>query len=171
MALRGTLGVRGAPRLREWFIPWIRADQTHAMTAWRDGNGPRRAAQLSPEARRGLKLFAGRASCIDCHDTPLFSDQQFHNIGVAQAGEGVPTVADCLRPETMSAIIDRKEKAAVARLIEMAQAGDINAIATLSFIRDPRSIQVLKNYADTHDGNSSVYGLAVNALKAMSVLP
>jgi cytochrome c peroxidase len=50
---------------------------------------------LSPEARRGLKLFVGRASCIDCHNTPLFSDNKFHNIGVPQTGAGVPTEADC----------------------------------------------------------------------------
>jgi cytochrome c peroxidase len=50
---------------------------------------------LSPAAVRGLKLFVGRASCIDCHRTPLFSDSDFHNIGVEQRGPGVPTVAEC----------------------------------------------------------------------------
>jgi cytochrome c peroxidase len=50
---------------------------------------------LSPAAVRGLKLFIGRASCIDCHRTPLLSDGAFHNIGVPQRGAGVPTVADC----------------------------------------------------------------------------
>lgn len=46
-------------------------------------------------ARRGAKLFVGKASCIDCHATPLFSDNQFHNIGVPQVGVAVPTEADC----------------------------------------------------------------------------
>jgi cytochrome c peroxidase len=64
--------------------------------------GPASAA-LSPEAQRGLKLFVGRAGCIDCHRTPLLSDGEFHNIGVPQAGAGVPTVADCLRAETLGA--------------------------------------------------------------------
>jgi cytochrome c peroxidase len=58
---------------------------------------------LTPEAQRGLKLFVGRASCIDCHRTPLLSDGEFHNIGIPQAGAGVPTVEDCLRPETAAA--------------------------------------------------------------------
>lgn len=53
------------------------------------------SAQLSPAARRGLKLFVGRASCIDCHNTPFFSDGRFHNIGVPQQGASVPTEADC----------------------------------------------------------------------------
>ncbi len=50
---------------------------------------------LSDAAKRGAKLFVGRASCIDCHNTPLMSDNGFHNIGVAQTGVAVPTVADC----------------------------------------------------------------------------
>jgi cytochrome c peroxidase len=50
---------------------------------------------LSPAAVRGLKLFVGRASCIDCHRTALLSDGAFHNIGVPQRGAGVPTVSQC----------------------------------------------------------------------------
>ncbi|HEY0711473.1 MAG TPA: hypothetical protein VGF45_02290, partial [Polyangia bacterium] len=50
---------------------------------------------ISAEAKRGAKLFVGRASCIDCHSTPLFSDDRFHNIGVPQVGDRVPTEADC----------------------------------------------------------------------------
>ena len=52
-------------------------------------------SRLGPAAVRGLKLFTGRASCIDCHRTPLFSDGDFHNIGVPQRGAGVPTVEQC----------------------------------------------------------------------------
>jgi cytochrome c peroxidase len=37
---------------------------------------------LSEAAKRGLKLFIGKASCIDCHNGPALSDNQFHNIGV-----------------------------------------------------------------------------------------
>jgi cytochrome c peroxidase len=51
---------------------------------------------LTPSAVRGLKLFVGRASCIDCHKTALFSDQEFHDIGVPQQGQLVPTVFDCV---------------------------------------------------------------------------
>ena len=50
---------------------------------------------LAPPAQRGLKLFIGKASCVDCHNTPLLSDGRFHNIGVAQSGAAVPTVAEC----------------------------------------------------------------------------
>jgi cytochrome c peroxidase len=53
------------------------------------------SSTVSESARRGAQLFVGKASCVDCHDTPLFSDQGFHNVGVAQVGPNVPTVADC----------------------------------------------------------------------------
>ena len=37
---------------------------------------------LSPEQKRGLRLFIGKAACTDCHNGPLLSDQKFHNIGI-----------------------------------------------------------------------------------------
>lgn len=37
---------------------------------------------ISHDARLGLKLFIGKAGCIQCHNTPLFSDDDFHVIGL-----------------------------------------------------------------------------------------
>ena len=37
---------------------------------------------ISPEAQNGLKIFAGKGGCIDCHNTARFTDNKFHNIGV-----------------------------------------------------------------------------------------
>ncbi len=50
---------------------------------------------ISPAAKRGARLFVGKASCVDCHNGPLFSDGTFHDIGVPQTGDHVPTVTDC----------------------------------------------------------------------------
>jgi cytochrome c peroxidase len=50
---------------------------------------------MTASAVRGLKLFVGKASCIDCHNTKLLSDSAFHNIGVPQAGLLVPTEEQC----------------------------------------------------------------------------
>lgn len=36
---------------------------------------------LSPEARRGLKVFAA-SGCLRCHDGPALSDHGFHDIGI-----------------------------------------------------------------------------------------
>jgi cytochrome c peroxidase len=42
---------------------------------------------LNDKARRGWALFNGKARCSECHAgnavSPLFSDQKFHNIGIA----------------------------------------------------------------------------------------
>jgi cytochrome c peroxidase len=38
---------------------------------------------LSPEARLGLDLFRGKGKCTACHRGPNFTDEQFHNTGVA----------------------------------------------------------------------------------------
>ncbi len=45
---------------------------------------------LSVAQRRGLKLFIGKAGCIECHRGPNFSDDQFHSVGIGQTGAGVP---------------------------------------------------------------------------------
>ncbi len=43
---------------------------------------------LSNQAKQGALLFYGRAGCATCHSGPLFTDQQYHNIGVPQFGPG-----------------------------------------------------------------------------------
>lgn len=37
---------------------------------------------MSPDAVEGLKLFIGRAKCIDCHMGPLFMNSSFHDVGL-----------------------------------------------------------------------------------------
>jgi cytochrome c peroxidase len=37
---------------------------------------------LSADEVAGLRLFIGRAGCVSCHATPLFSDGAFHNTGI-----------------------------------------------------------------------------------------
>ncbi len=44
---------------------------------------------IDASAKRGLKVFLERG-CVSCHSGPNFSDDQFHNIGVEQAGAHVP---------------------------------------------------------------------------------
>lgn len=40
-------------------------------------------AALSEQAREGLRLFRGKANCTACHLGPTFTDEQFHNTGIA----------------------------------------------------------------------------------------
>jgi cytochrome c peroxidase len=37
---------------------------------------------MTAEALQGLKLFIGKANCINCHMGPLFTNSSFHNIGL-----------------------------------------------------------------------------------------
>jgi cytochrome c peroxidase len=41
---------------------------------------------LSMSAKRGLKLFIGKAGCDSCHQGETFTDQKFHNSAVMQEG-------------------------------------------------------------------------------------
>ncbi|MCX4239327.1 cytochrome-c peroxidase [Paraliomyxa miuraensis] len=46
---------------------------------------------MSPAAKRGLQLFVGKAACVECHATPHFSDDDFHNTGLAATGPFIST--------------------------------------------------------------------------------
>jgi cytochrome c peroxidase len=40
---------------------------------------------LSAEQVRGLKLFQGKANCVECHNGPLLTDQKYYNLGLPRA--------------------------------------------------------------------------------------
>lgn len=40
---------------------------------------------FTPDEEAGLRLFIGKASCVNCHNGPSFSDNHFHNTGVPLA--------------------------------------------------------------------------------------
>jgi cytochrome c peroxidase len=46
-------------------------------------------AILKPDEIAGLKLFIGEANCTNCHNGPLFTNNDFHNTGVPLA-QGLP---------------------------------------------------------------------------------
>jgi cytochrome c peroxidase len=43
---------------------------------------------LSETQLRGARAFLTTAKCAQCHNGPLFTDQKFHNVAVAQVGPG-----------------------------------------------------------------------------------
>lgn len=51
------------------------------------GDGP-----LSELERLGLELFFTKGNCAACHAGPMFSDFDFHVVGVPQAGEGASVI-------------------------------------------------------------------------------
>ncbi|HTV66930.1 MAG TPA: cytochrome c peroxidase [Rhizobiaceae bacterium] len=53
------------------------------------GGEPAGDAALSEEERYGLRLFIGKANCVQCHNGPRFTDDHFHNTGVPSVA-GLP---------------------------------------------------------------------------------
>jgi cytochrome c peroxidase len=49
---------------------------------------------IPPAARRGFRLFAGKANCAACHSGWAFTDRAFHDIGLPSADRGRGAVLD-----------------------------------------------------------------------------
>jgi cytochrome c peroxidase len=58
---------------------------------------------LSAQAQEGLRVFRGKGNCTACHLGPTFSDERFHNTGVAWQ-------ADVLKDEGRAAITRKAEE-------------------------------------------------------------
>ena len=50
-----------------------------------------RESAFTPDEEQGLRLFIGKASCINCHNGALFTDNSFHNTGVALPEAPLPS--------------------------------------------------------------------------------
>jgi cytochrome c peroxidase len=62
-------------------------DRDSAFDKWLAGD----EESLSMAAKRGAKLFVGKAACNECHANAVFADDKFHNTGVAQVGPNIPS--------------------------------------------------------------------------------
>jgi cytochrome c peroxidase len=96
------LGAPDKQKITRAYVNWAKAiaayeyelvSRDSAFDRW-VADGPD-SSWISPAAKRGAQLFVGKASCIDCHYGPFFTDNAFHDVGVPQVGDHVPTVADC----------------------------------------------------------------------------
>jgi cytochrome c peroxidase len=54
------------------------------------GDQEAQAVLFSDDERAGLRLFIGRAQCTQCHNGPLFTNNEFHNTGVLSYPGEVP---------------------------------------------------------------------------------
>jgi len=71
-------------------------------------NGDR--AALSGEAQAGLKLFRGKGNCAACHVGPTFTDEKFHNTGIAWARPPrEPAAAESFRDEGRATVTGRAD--------------------------------------------------------------
>ena len=58
-------------------------------------NEGRDSKAIDGAAKRGARLFVGKASCFECHNTPLFSSRFFYNAAVSTTEPLDLTTADC----------------------------------------------------------------------------
>ena len=117
-----------------------------------------RTRAISESARRGWVLFNGKARCLGCHGAdatnPLFSDQKFHNIGVAAnkqafdelAAEALQVVRTGDQKQVDELAIQTKFSE-LGRFLVTKQENDIGAFKTPSL----RNVGITAPYM--HDGS------------------
>lgn len=113
---------------------------------------------ISAQAKRGWALFNGKGRCTDCHafstTSPLFSDQKFHNIGIAAHKSDFVALARKATQVVRSGDLDQIDRLALetdlselGRFLVTKQPADIGAFKTPTL----RNIAVTAPYM--HDGS------------------
>lgn len=54
------------------------------------GDALQAGAILNADEATGLRLFMGKARCIECHNGPLLTNNEFHNTGIMSAAGKIP---------------------------------------------------------------------------------
>lgn len=62
------------------------------VRALRQSESVSQADSINAEQLAGLRLFIGKAQCVDCHNGPLFTNNAFHNTGVMSAPGLLPSL-------------------------------------------------------------------------------
>jgi cytochrome c peroxidase len=107
---------------------------------------------ISPEARRGFELFQGKGRCITCHEFnrsyPFFTNNKYHNIGVAMHGKNFAELARKAAKETdITKLTHEEGSSELGRYLVTRQTKDIGAFKTSTI----RNIELTAPYM--HDGS------------------
>jgi cytochrome c peroxidase len=71
--------------------------------------GDKAAASLYPrDARRGLQIFIGKGNCSTCHTGPMFSNGEFHDVGVSHFIDGDSKKVDGGRHDGIKKLMSSK---------------------------------------------------------------
>ena len=128
---------------------------------------------LTPQQKKGLRLFINKAKCINCHNGPLLTNGEFHHLGIPDAGEpdrGRAEVIETVTGDEFSCLgkwsdADPENDCAHVRFIKLKSAKDERAFKTPSLrnvtIRSPYMhagqfaslSEVLNNYRDVSGEN------------------
>jgi len=77
---------------------------------------------ISASARRGFALFNGRAMCSKCHGGWRFTDDGFHDVGVASSDRGRGAILPALDVNAPSAACPAEAAAIFAIVLSVALA-------------------------------------------------
>ena len=111
------------------------------------------SSALSDSAKRGWELFQGKARCLTCHEFtesyPFFTDNKFHNIGVAMKDKDFEALARKAAGTDAdpSALAHDKASAELGRFLVTREPKDIGAFKTPGI----RDIALTAPYL--HDGS------------------
>lgn len=116
------------------------SDFDRFVRALRQGDQSQADVFLSEKAQKGLRLFIGRGQCLSCHSGPLFSDGEFHNLGLPEAGAVNP------------------QDAGRHRGIVQVQGSGFNALGRFSDLPDPQDPWADKlRYLKQQDSNQGEF--------------
>jgi cytochrome c peroxidase len=110
---------------------------------------------ISESAKRGWELYNGKARCNNCHGHvaafPLFTDELFHNIGVAAKDVNFEALARKLQdhPEDLQALAHEEGINQLGRFIVTKEQKDIGAFKTPQL----RNVALTAPYM--HDGSEN----------------
>lgn len=116
------------------------------------------ARAISASAQRGWALFNGKARCNSCHQgnavSPLFSDQKFHNIGIAAHKQNFTELAreamrfvDSGNQQQIDELAIQSKYTELGRFLVTKQVNDIGAFKTPTL----RNVTITAPYM--HDGS------------------
>ena len=111
------------------------------------------AQAISDSAKRGWELYNGKARCNTCHAHtsvfPLFTDEKYHNIGVAAKAVDFQSLARQAEghPETLSALAHEPHINQLGRFLVTKQRQDMGAFKT------PQLRNVARTAPYMHDGS------------------
>jgi cytochrome c peroxidase len=95
---------------------------------------------LSEEEVAGLGLFIGKGKCLDCHNGPLLTDNDFHNIGVpgsADSGRIEGTVKVLADPfNCLGAYSDARPEQCMELAVMKADGGELEGSFKTPSLRD-----------------------------------
>jgi len=116
---------------------------------------------ISAEAQRGWALYNGKARCNTCHGHvgafPLFTDEQYHNIGVAAKDVNFGALARRVQqhPEDMGTLAHDPSASQLGRFIVTHQTQDLGAFKT------PQLRNVARTAPYMHDGSEATLATVI----------